>query len=340
MELANNYFKQISEMIAQARSRAEVAVNSELVMLYWNVGKVIKTQILEGNKPEYGKSIISGLSYDLVAEYGRGYSRANLFNMVKLYEVFSDEQIFHTLCRKLTWSHFRKLMYIKESLKMEFYIALTLNERWSVRELDGRINGMLYERTNLSKRPEITIANDLEMLRDEKKMSTDLALRDPYMLDFLELQDNFSEKDLENAIIAELQRFILEFGRDFAFIGRQVRITINDKDFYIDLLFYHRKMKRLVVVELKLEEFKPEHKGQVELYLNWLAQNDMNEGDNKPVGIILCAEKDEKIVELLSLDESDIHVAKFLTEAFEKKLPQAIKNAKTLLEQRKHYKEN
>jgi len=340
MEISMNYFKQISDIIVRARSNAEIAVNSELVMLYWHVGKVIKTQILEGNKPEYGKSVIENLSRELVAEYGRGYSRASLFNMAKLYEIFPDEQIFYTLCRKLTWSHFRKLIYIKEPLKMEFYMTLTLNERWSVRELHDRINSMLYERTNLSKRPEITIADDLEMLRERREMSTDLALRDPYMLDFLALQDNFSEKDLENAIISELQRFILEFGRDFAFVGRQVRITINDKDFYIDLLFYHRKMKRLVVVELKLEEFKPEHKGQVELYLNWLAQNDMNEGDNKPIGIILCAEKDEEIVELLSLDESDIHVAKFLTETLEKKLPQAITNAKILLEQRKQYEED
>lgn len=159
------------------------------------------------------------------------------------------------------------------------------------------------------------------------------------MLDFLDLKDNFSEKDLENAIIAELERFLMEFGRDFAFVGRQVRITINDKDFYIDLLFYHRKMKRLVVIELKLGEFLPEHKGQVELYLNWLAKNDVNDGDNQPIAIILCAEKDDAVIEYLGLDESDIHVAQFLTEAFKRKLPQAITNAKTLLEQRRQYKE-
>ena len=332
--LTSNYFTQIKEIIANAKRNAEIVLNSELVILYWNIGKVIKEQILDGNKPEYGKSVITALSSDLTDTYGKGYRKTNLFNMVRLFEVFHDEQIFHTLCGKLTWSHFRKVMYMKDPLKMEFYITLTINERWSVRELEGRINSMLYERTNLSKKPEITIADDLELLRNKKEMPTSIALRDPYMLEFLDLQDNFSEKDLESAIMAELQRFILEFGRDFAFIGRQVRITINDKDFYIDLLFYHRKMRRLVVVELKLEEFKPEHKGQIELYLNWLAQNDMNEGDNKPIGIILCAEKDEKIVELLSLDDSDIHVAKFLTETFEAKLPQAINNAKILLAQR------
>ena len=160
------------------------------------------------------------------------------------------------------------------------------------------------------------------------------------MLDFLDLKDNFNEKDLENAIISEIERFLLEFGLDFAFVGRQVRITINDKDFYIDLLFYHRKMRRLVVIELKLGEFLPEHKGQVELYLNWLTKNDMNEGDSKPIAIVLCAKKDEGVIEYLGIEDTDIHVARFLTEAFKKKLPQAISNAKALLEQHKQYEED
>ena len=216
MELDTNYLKQITDIIKNARNKVETTVNSELVILYWNVGKIIKTQILGDNKPEYGKSVIQNLSQELVREYGRGYSQRNLFNMVKLYEVFGDEKILHTLCTKLTWSHFRKLIYIKEPLKMEFYSTMVLNERWSVRELDERINSQLYERTNLSKQPELTIANDLQLLRDEKKMSTDLVLKDPYVLDFLDLKDSYSEKDLESAIIAELERFILEMGRDFS----------------------------------------------------------------------------------------------------------------------------
>ena len=340
MELTNSYFKQISEIIAGARNRAEVAVNSELVMLYWNVGKIIKIQVLESNKPEYGKSVIAELSHDLVAEYGRGYSQRNLFNMVKFYEVFRDKEILQTLSAKLTWSHFAKLIYIKDPLKMEFYATLALNERWSVRELDERINSQLFERTNLSKKPELTIANDLQMLRDEKKMSADLVLRDPYVLDFLDLQDNFSEKDLESAIIVELERFILEMGRDLAFIGRQVRLTFESKDYYIDLLLYHRKLKSLVVVELKLGEFKPEYKGQVELYLNYLEKYEMNEGENPPIGIILCSSKEAEVVELMRLDEARIHVAEVITKALAQKLPQAISNAKVLLEQRKHYKED
>jgi len=339
MELTKNYFKEISEMISAARQNAEIAVNRELVMLYWNVGRVIKTQILEGNKPEYGKSVITQLSCDLVSEYGRGYSQRNLFNMVKFYEVFGDESILQTLSAKLTWSHFTKLIYIKEPLKMDFYSTLALNERWSVRELDERINSQLFERTNLSKKPEITIADDLQMLRENKEMSTDIALRDPYVLDFLDLKDNFSEKDLENAIIAELERFILEMGRDFTFVERQMRLTFGGTDYYIDLLLYHRKLKCLVAVELKLGKFKPEYKGQVELYLNYLEKYEMNEGENPPIGIILCSSKEAEIVELMKLDEARIHVAEVITKALSQKLPQAINNAKALLEQRKQYLE-
>ena len=340
MELDTNYLKQIPDIINNARNRVETTVNSELVILYWNVGKIIKTQILRDDKPEYGKSVIRNLSQELVSEYGRGYSQRNLFNMVKLYEVFGNEKILHTLCTKLTWSHFRKLIYIKEPLKMEFYATMVLNERWSVRELDERINSQLYERTNLSKQPELTIANDLQLLRDEKKMSTDLVLKDPYVLDFLDLKDSYSEKDLESAIIAELERFILEMGRDFAFVGRQVRLTFQDVDYYVDLLLYHRKLRCLVVVELKLGKFKPEYKGQVELYLNYLEKYEMNEGENPPIGIILCSSKEAEVVELMKLDEARIHVAEVITRTLAQKLPEAIDNAKTLLEQRKLYTED
>ncbi len=195
---------------------------------------------------------------------------------------------------------------------------------------------MLYERTQLSKRPEKTIENDLKLLDEKNKMSIDLFLRDPYVLDFSELQDTYSEKDLESAILVELEKFILEFGRDFTFVGRQVRITVGNRDYYIDLLFYHRKLRRLVLIELKLGEFKPEHKGQVGLYLRWLDKYEKNEGKESPIGIILCAEKANETVELLELDQSGIHVAQYLTqippkEVFEKKLYQAIEQAKRKL---------
>lgn len=171
-------------------------------------------------------------------------------------------------------------------------------------------------------------------------MSTDLVLKDPYVLDFLDLKDSYSEKDLESAIIAELERFILEMGRDFTFVGRQVRLTFQDVDYYVDLLLYHRKLRCLVVVELKLGKFKPEYKGQVELYLNYLEKYEMNEGENPPIGIILCSSKEAEVVELMKLDEARIHVAEVITRTLAQKLPEAIDNAKTLLEQRKLYTED
>lgn len=332
---ASGYFNEIAKIIEQARHRAEVAVNSELVALYWNIGKIIKTQILYNEKPEYGKNVIQNLSDELVTEYGRGYSVQNLWNMVKFFDVFQDEQILHTLCRELSWSHIRTLIYVKDPLKREFYMTLASNERWSVRELNDRIGTALYERTALSKKPEITIANDLEKLRNERKMSTDLFFREPYVLDFLNLKDNYNEKDIENAIISELQNFLLEMGRDLAFHGRQVRISVDGVDYYIDLLFYHRKLRRLVVIELKLDKFKPEFKGQVELYLKYLEKYEMNEGENPPIGIILCPEKSEVMVELLELDKNNIHVAEFVTKTLQDNMPKLVERAKSTLEQRK-----
>jgi predicted nuclease of restriction endonuclease-like (RecB) superfamily len=231
--------------------------------------------------------------------------------------------------------------YFIDELKREFYIAMSASEHWSVRILDERINSMLYERTQISKLPEETIKNDLSALSNENKMSAELFFRDPYILDFLGLKDTYSEKDLENAILMEIEKFILEMGRDFAFIGRQVRITVGNKDYYIDLLFYHRKLKRLVLIELKLGEFLPDHKGQVEFYLRYLEQNEKNEGEEPPIGIILCAEKDQETVELLELDKSGIHVGRYLTQLppkhlLENNLRKAIANAKRVLEHDKN----
>ncbi|APC39962.1 PDDEXK nuclease domain-containing protein [Clostridium estertheticum] len=330
-------YKEISKAIGDSKKNVVMAVNSEMVILYWNIGKIIKTEILQSAKAEYGKSVISDLSKELTKDYGKGYSQRNLFNMVRFFEVFSNQQTLQTLSAKLSWSHFVKLFYIEDALKREFYITMCNNEHWSVRTLTDRINSMLYERTAISKKPELTIVNDLKQLSEENKMTTDLFFRDPYVLDFLELHDTYSEKDIENAILTELEKFILEMGRDFAFLGRQVRITIGNKDYFIDLLFYHRKLRRLVLIELKLGEFLPEHKGQVELYLRWLQKNEMNEGENSPVAIILCASKSDEEIELLEVDKSGIHVAQYLTqlppkELFQEKLHKAIERAKEKFE--------
>lgn len=339
-ENINLIYIEIVKAIDNSKRNVVAAVNFEMVILYWNIGKIIKTEILQSEKAEYGKSVISDLSKDLTKEYGKGYSQRNLFNMVKFFETFQDEQILQTLSAKLSWSHFVKLFYIDDDLKRDFYTTMCINEHWSVRTLTDRINSMLYERTAISKKPELTIRNDLKQLNEKNKMTTDLFFRDPYVLDFLQLQDTYSEKDIENAILADLEKFILEMGRDFAFLGRQVRITVGDKDYYIDLLFYHRKLRRLVLIELKLGEFLPEHKGQVELYLRWLQKNEMNEGEEPPIAIILCASKNDEEIELLEVDKSGIHVGQYLTqlppkELFQEKLHKAIERARDSLASRK-----
>ena len=170
---------------------------------------------------------------------------------------------------------------------------------------------MLFERTAISKQPEETIKKDIKMLTEENKMSTDMFIRSPYFLDFLGLKDVYLEKDLENSILNELEKFILEFGSDFAFMARQKRIQIGGEDYYIDLLFYHRKLKRLIVIELKIGDFKPEYKGQVELYLKWLSKYEKQDYEEEPIAIILCSGKDEEVVELMDLGKNNIHVSEY-----------------------------
>lgn len=335
----SSLYANIRNLIEATKSRVAIKVNSEITMLYYNIGKTIKEKVLKLDKPEYGKSIIKKLSEKLTQEYGNGYSKANIFRMIKLYECFSDFQIFSTVSRKLSWSHFVELIQIKEEIKRKFYLTMCIHENWSVRVLRERIDSALYERTLISKKPEETIANELNMLASKNKVSEDLFFRDPYVLDFLDLKDTYSEKDLEISILNELQKFILELGSDFAFLSRQKRITIDGQDYYIDLLFYHRSLKRLVIIELKLERFKPEHKGQVELYLKWLNKYERQDGENEPIALVLCASKSNAMAELLELSDAGIHVVEYITKLIpkniiEEKLISSIKNAKIMLDQR------
>jgi predicted nuclease of restriction endonuclease-like (RecB) superfamily len=339
LETIQPVYDQLTELIRNARRKVEVAVNSELILLHWNIGKTIKSSVLSNQRAEYGKQTIDTLSRQLAQEYGRGFSRRNLFNMVRFYEAFPDLSIVQSLIAQLTWTHLLELISITDPLKRDFYLTMCANERWSVRVLKNRIATLLYERTAISQKPEATIKNDLDLLRQEKWMAPELFFRDPYVLDFLDLKDTFSEKDLENAILAELEKFILEFGVDFAFLARQKRITIDQEDYYLDLLFYHRKMRRLVLIELKLDKFRPEHKGQVELYLRWLDKYERMLDEESPLALILCAEKSAETIELLELDKSGIHVAQYLTamppkEILERKLHEAIVRARVMLEQR------
>lgn len=329
-------FNEISDLIKKAKQKVHISINSELVLLNWNIGKKIKINILKNQKGEYGKFVVERLSEKLTFEFGKGYSRASLFRMIRLYEVFTDYKTVATLLRLLSWSHFIELIKIGDPLKREFYIQMCINERWPVRTLQGRIDSMLFERTAISKKPDKTIINDLELLKKENKMNPDLTIRDPYVLDFLDLDDIFSESELESAVLSELQKFILEMGSDFAFLARQKRMIIDNDNYYLDLLFYHRKMRRLVAIELKLGRFKHSYKSQMEMYLRWLEKYEKNEGEESPIGLILCAEKSDEVIELLQLDKGSIRVAQYLTELppkelFKKKLHDAIKRAKLAL---------
>ena len=228
-------FSDISTMIYDAKNEVMLRVNTSVITLYWNIGKKLSEEVLQGKKPDYGKNIIGDLSERLTAEYGKGFEKSSVFKMVKFYQEFPEYEKVATLSQQLTWSHFVELLPIEDELKRDFYAVMCKNENWSVRTLRERKKSMLFERTAISKMPEETIANEIAELRDDKKMSLDMFYRDPYMLDFLGLKDTYSEKDLENAILAELEKFILEMGSDFAFLARQKHIVLDGKDYYMDL---------------------------------------------------------------------------------------------------------
>jgi len=308
-------------LIDETRHFVAKTVNQELTLLYWKIGKTINEEILKKDRADYGKKLIKNLSEELSNRYGTGFNKRNLHSFIKLNSIFQDPAIVHTVCAQLSWSHIRTLIYIDNDIKREFYIQMSVHERWSVRTLQERIDSMLFERTAISKKPEQTIIKDLAVLKSEKQISPDLTFRDPYFLDFLGLHDSYSEKDLESSILAQLQNFITEMGSEFAFLARQKRITIDDEDFYIDLLFYHRGLRCLVAIDLKLGKFKAGYKGQMELYLRWLEKNEQKESENKPIGLILCSEKSPEQINYLMLDNDEqIKVSAYLTQLPEKKL--------------------
>lgn len=329
----------IRQLIDRNRAQLATAVNSALTLLYWQIGQRIHSEVLQGERAAYGEQIVSALARQLESDYGRGFSAKNLRHMLRFAEAFPDMQIVSTLSRQLAWSHFLELIYLKDSLTRDFYTQMCAQERWSVRQLRERKETMLFERTTLSRQPDELLASELTALREQGELSPVLLLKDPYVLDFLGLQDRYLEKDLEDAILRELENFLLELGAGFSFVARQKRIQIDNDDFYIDLLFYNRRLKRLVVIELKLGDFKAEYKGQMELYLRWLAKHEQEPGEAPPLGIILCSGKKQEQIELLVLDGSGIHVAEYLTElppkaVLQQKLHDAIERSRQRLDNR------
>jgi predicted nuclease of restriction endonuclease-like (RecB) superfamily len=337
LTLPKSLLEDLRQMIDQTRHTIASTINVGLIMLYWRVGKRIQKETLQNERAEYGQKIVATVSRQLTTEYGKGFLEKSLHRMIQFSEVFSDEQIVATLMRQLTWSHFRLLIPIKDALKRDFYAEMCRVERWTVRTLQARIDSLLYERTGLSKQPEKVARAELDALRTEDRLTPGLVFRDPYVLEFMDLNDRYLEKDLEDAIMRDLEQFLLELGTGFCFLDRQKRITVDEEDFRLDLLFFHRALKRLVAIELKLGDFKPEHKGQMELYLRWLDKHERRPGEEPPMGLILCAGKKEERIELLELGRSGIHVAEYLTvlppkAMLREKLLKAIEYARKRLE--------
>ncbi len=330
----NTVFSDIRNLINETRQQVAVSVNAGMTLMYWHIGERINCEVLGGERAAYGKQIVATLSRQLTDEFGGAQFSVKNLNRMRLFaERFPDLSIWTPVMSKLSWTHFLQVISVEDVLKRDFYLTMAADQRWSVRTLKAKIDGMLYERTAIAKQPEEVILHDLEALRNERKMSADLAFHDPYFLDFLGLEGDFSEKDLESAIVGELQKFITEMGNDFAFMARQKRISVDDEDYYIDLLFFNRRLRCMVAIDLKLGAFKAAYKGQMELYLRWLERYEMLEGENKPIGLILCAGKNEEHVELMHLHESNIRVADYLTKLpdrklLEQKLQQAVEIAK------------
>jgi len=310
---ADSLLVEIRALIEDARRQVARTANGALTLTYWRIGKRLLTENLADGRGEYGRQILATLSQQLEQEFGKGFSYSALTRMARFAEQFPDERILATLLQELTWSHFSLLLPLKNPLARDFYAEMCRVERWSVRTLRQKIDGMLFERTALSKNSEEVIRQEIATLRDGR-MTPDLVFRDPYLLDFLGLAGAYSEKDLEAAILREMESVLLELGSGFCFVARQKRMSVGKDDYYLDLLFYHRHLRRLVAVELKLESFQPAHTGQMEFYLRWLDKHERAPGEEAPIGLILCAGADAEQVELLQLDEKSIHVAEYLTE--------------------------
>ncbi len=342
---ADKLFLDIRSLIDRARQHVAYTVDKGLVLLYWAIGRRIHRSILGGHRAGYGERILPTLSAKLVPEYGNGFSTRNLARIIRFAVVIPNVRIVSKLSEILGWSHFVEILSIKDPLKREFYAEMCRIEQWSVRALRQKIASMLYERTALSKKPAKLAGIELKKLRGEDRLTPDMVFQDPYFLDFLGLKGAYQEKDLESALIREMEAFLLELGSGFSFVARQKRIQIGPDDFYLDLLFYHRNLRRLVAVELKLDKFKPEFKGQMELYLRWLDKYEKQKGEESPIGLILCAGKSNEQVELLELERSGIRVAQYMTELpprklFEKKLHDSIRLAKERLSRTKGRRNN
>lgn len=300
----------IESLINRVSLQTAIYLNSTLNKLYWSIGIYILSELKHEIYSGYGKKILATLSQQLTLKFGKGYSYSAITRMIKVAEIFSEE-MFATLSQTLSWSHFIELATIESETKRYFYQQMCITNHWSVRKLRNSQDAMLYERTAIAKQPEEIIKSTLDNAGVE--LSPELVFKNSYVLDFLGLNGNYSEKDLENSIVNQLEKFIMELGQGFAFLERQKRISIDSVDYYLDLLFYHRKLNRLIAIDLKLGKFKPSYKAQMELYLKYLQKYEQQTHENAPIGLLLCSEGNTEHIELLLLGEENIKVAQYLT---------------------------
>lgn len=313
--VVENLMTDLCQIIDEARIHVASTANYELTMMYWHIGERINRVVLGNERATYGKQIVPQVATQLQALYGsKGFEIRNVRRMMQFAQQIKEEKIVSQLATKLSWSHFIEVLSLKDELQKEFYLTLAANELWGRNRLRKEIDGMLYERTALSSKPEEVVKQELANVRDNKVVSPDVVFKSPYFLEFTGLKGMYSEKNLEDSLVAHLEQFILELGNGFCFAERQKRMIIDGEDFYLDLLFYHRKLHRLIAIDLKLGRFKAQYKGQMELYLRWLEQNEMEPGEETPLGLLLCTEGGEEQIELLQLDKSGIKVAQYMTE--------------------------
>ena len=341
---AGTLHAELRALIASSRQRLAGAVNAELTRLYWSVGERLRTEVLGGaDRAKYGDQLIKRVGEQLAQEFGRGFEAKNLRRMLQFAVAFPEAEKVASLMRHLSWTHFLQLLPLKTQAARWFYAQQSVESRWSVRELHHQIERKAFERTELAslQAPTPVRAEPVEASNANCNANPApvLIFKDPYFLDFLGLRQGHDEADLESAILRQLEAFILELGRGFAFVERQKRMVIDGDDFYLDLLFYHRRLRRLVAIELKLGRFKAAHKGQMELYLRWLDRHERQPGEEAPIGLILCAESSHEQVELLQMHKDGITVAEYWTELppkaeLEQKLHQALLEARERLARR------
>ena len=310
--VSDSLYRGVAEIIDDAQHVVVVYVNKHANLMFWHIGHFINEDLGYRKYSAYGDKIIATLSQRLTNHYGKGYTYSAVTRMMKVARIYHDEEMFATLSQTLTWSHFLELISIEDGTKRLFYQQMGIAEHWSVRQLRDKQDQMVYERSLLAAKQEDDIVKTLEKV-SPTHMETDAVLRNSYVLDFLGLSGYYSEEDLEAAIAKQLEAFILELGQGFAFLERQKRFSIDGTDYYLDMLFYHRKLKCLVAIDLKLGKFKPQYKGQMELYLKYLQKHDMQPDENPPIGLLLCSDGNTEHIELMMLNEDRIKVAQYLT---------------------------